>query len=244
MATPAFIKNISRNAAARTLACWMGRIFVRFVHATGRWETIGEEHPRRFWDERKPAIVCFWHGRLMMLPYAWKRPLPFHMLMSAHPDGQLIACLVEGLGIRTLMGSSGRGGADSFRRMVQVLRDGATVGITPDGPRGPRMRASDGVIALARLSGVPLLPVAFGCRRRHLLASWDRFVIALPFSRGVFVWGPPIEVARDADAAVLEAVRLRLEHELTAITDTADRLTGQATIEPAPAPAAAAEANS
>jgi lysophospholipid acyltransferase (LPLAT)-like uncharacterized protein len=239
MATPAFIKNFSRNAAARALSCRLCLAFVRFVHATSRWDTVGEEHVRPFWEEGKPAIVCFWHGRLMMLPYAWKRSLPFHMLMSPHADGQLGACLAEGLGIHVLAGSSGRGGAEGLRRMVQLLRTGATVGITPDGPRGPRMRASDGAIALARLSGVPLLPVAFGCRRRRLLGSWDRFVVALPFTKGVFVWGAPIAVARDADSAALEAVRLRLERELTQVTDTADRLTGQTTVEAAPMPAAA-----
>jgi lysophospholipid acyltransferase (LPLAT)-like uncharacterized protein len=238
MATPAAVKTLSRSHLARALACRTGRGLIRAARATGRWDVVGEENVRPYWDG-KPAVVCFWHGRLMMLPYAWRSTSPFHMLISAHPDGQLIARIVEGLGIQTLAGSSRRGGSEGFRTMVRLIKGGATVGITPDGPRGPRMRASEGAVALARLSGAPLLPVAFGARRRRVLKSWDRFVVALPFSDGVFVWGAPIEVARDADADALERARLKLEESLNFVTDEADRRTGQARIEPAPLPSEA-----
>jgi lysophospholipid acyltransferase (LPLAT)-like uncharacterized protein len=238
MATPAPIKKLSRNPAARAFVCRAGRGLIRLARATGRWETVGEEHVRPYWDG-KPAIVCFWHGRLMMLPYAWRSTHPFHMLSSPHPDGLLISSIVGGLGIKTVIGSSRRGGSEGLRNMVRLLKNGITVGITPDGPQGPRMRASQGAVALARLSGVPLVPVAFGSRRRRVLKSWDRFVVALPFTDGVFVWGAPIAVARDADPEALERARLKLEDSLNAVTDEADRRTGQARIDPAPLPSGA-----
>jgi hypothetical protein len=118
--------------------------------------------------------------------------------------------------------------------MVKALKAGDCVGITPDGPRGPRMRASDGAVALARLSGVPIIPATFGAARGRVLQSWDRFLVAWPFGRGVIVWGDPIDVARDADAAALGAARLRVENALNAITAEADRLTGRVPVEPAP----------
>ena len=92
---------------------------------------------------------------------------------------------------------------------------------------------------MARLTGAPLLPVAFGCRPRRLLGTWDRLALALPFAQGVFVWGAPISVARDADAEELERVRLQLEQGLNAVTFEADRLTGQMPVEPAPVEPAA-----
>ena len=196
---------------------------------------MGAENVQPFWAKGGPAIVCFWHGRLMMLPYAWQSTQPFHMLHSPHADGQLIAAVVRGLGMKSLFGSSRRGGSEAFRRMVGVVKDGGTVGITPDGPHGPRMRAGGGAVTLARLTGAPLLPVAFGCRPRRLLGTWDRLAIALPFGRGVFVWGAPIAVPRDADEAGIERARLALEQSLNAVTDEADRLTGQARVEPAEA---------
>lgn len=235
MATPAFIKGLSRNAAARGAATWLIRQCIRFVHATGRWRTVGAEHVAPYWTHGGPAIVCFWHGRLMMLPYAWQSEQPFHMLHSPHADGQLIAAVVRGLGMKSLFGSSRRGGSEAFRRMVSVVKGGGTVGITPDGPHGPRMRAGGGAVTLARLTGAPLLPLAFGCSPRHLLGTWDRLALALPFGRGVFVWGKPIEVPRDADEQTLERARLNLEQSLNAVTDEADRLTGQDVVPPAPA---------
>ena len=79
------------------------------------------------------------------------------------------------------------------------------------------------------------MPVAFGIDRRRVLSSWDRFIVALPFGRGVFVWGEPIEVAREADAASREAARRQVEGALNSVTGEADRLGGFAPIEPAPA---------
>jgi hypothetical protein len=96
------------------------------------------------------------------------------------------------------------------------------------------MRASDGVISLARLSGVPVIPATYGASRRKVLGSWDRFVVPLPFSRGVFLWGEPIQVARDADAAAQEAARQELEDRLNALTREADRLCGRETVPPDP----------
>ena len=234
MATPAFIKNLSRNEGARAAATWSIRQCIRFVHWTGRWRTIGAEHVQPYWDKGGPAIVCFWHGRLMMLPYAWQSDQPFHMLHSAHADGQLIAAVVRGLGMKSLFGSSRKGGSEAFRRMVGVVKQGGVVGITPEGPHGPRMRAGIGAVTLARLTGAPLLPVAFGCSPRKVLGTWDRLALALPFGRGVFVWGAPINVARDADDAEIECARVRLEQGLNAVTEEADRLTGQIPVDPAP----------
>ncbi len=118
--------------------------------------------------------------------------------------------------------------------MMRVIETGHAVCIAPDGPRGPRMHASPGIIALARLSGAPIMPVAFSVSRGRILESWDRFLLAYPFGRGVFVGAEPIHVPQDADAAALEAARQRLEDVLNAITAEADRRCGRTPVEPAP----------
>ncbi len=104
------------------------------------------------------------------------------------------------------------------------------------------MRASEGVVDLARLSGVPVVPAAYATSRRRVLTSWDRFVVAWPFGRGVFVWGAPVTVAREADATAREAARQAIEDGLNTVTRRADSLVGQGAIEPAPLPAAGARA--
>ena len=101
------------------------------------------------------------------------------------------------------------------------------------------MRASVGIVTVARVSGTPILPCSFSSRHRVVLNSWDRFVIPLPFTRGVIIWGEPITVARDAGPDVIEAARLQIEASLTAVTDAADGAMGVEAVAPAPAGAAA-----
>ena len=91
MATPQFIKNFSRSPFLRALTSSLGALYIRLVHATGNWKHEGFQIPEKFWAEGKPFIACFWHGRLMMMPYNWRRDVPFYMLISGHADGQLIA---------------------------------------------------------------------------------------------------------------------------------------------------------
>jgi hypothetical protein len=188
------------------------------------------------------VIVAFWHNRLTMMPYCWPSPKPFHMLISSHPDGQLIANTVAHFGITTVSGSSRRGGSEALRMLVRLVRDGISVGITPDGPRGPRMRASQGAVVLAGLAGVSILPAAVSVSRRIVFNSWDRLIIALPFGHGAMVWGDPIEVPRNATVADVAALQARLEAELNRVSAAADELVGHAPIEPAPMTAEDADA--
>ncbi|CAA7619881.1 lysophospholipid acyltransferase family protein [Magnetospirillum sp. SS-4] len=229
-------KRIGKSERLRGLLCWLGSLYIRLVHATGWWRVVNGGHAERLWNEGKPFILAFWHGRILMMPHSWRRSVPIHMLISQHRDGQLIARTVAHFGIATVAGSTTRGGSAALRAMLKFLKSGECVGITPDGPKGPRMRASSGVVNVARLAGVPILPASFSARRRKLLGSWDRFAVALPFSAGIFVWGDPVEVPRDASDGDLERLRLEVEARLNAITTEADRLMGVETPEPAPAP--------
>ncbi len=217
--------------------------YIRLIHLSGRWQVRGGEVPRRFWDAGRPFLLCFWHGRGMMMPCSWDRRVPIHMLISRHVDGQLIAHTVKHFGIDTIAGSTSRGGAGALRAMLKTLAAGNCAGITPDGPRGPRMRASAGVVTTARLAGVAIVPATFAARRRLVLSSWDRFIVALPFTRGVFLWGEPIEVAREADPRTREQARRELEDKLNALCLEADRLVGAAPVEPTPVAAESAAGN-
>lgn len=224
------LKRILQNDGVRDVLCWVGAQYIRLVFLTGRWSVVRGEAPLRMWEEGRPFILCFWHGRILMMPYSWRRGVAIHMLISQHRDGQIIAKTVSHFGIRTVAGSSTRGGAAALRTMLKALRGGQCVGITPDGPRGPRMRASDGVVQVARLAGVPVIPATFSVARGRTLSTWDRFLVPWPFARGVFVWGDPITVPREGDG---EAARLRIEEALTMITNEADALVGRAPVVPA-----------
>jgi hypothetical protein len=224
------LKDLTKQDGFRRGLCWIGAQYIRLLHLTGRWETLGAEAPQALWDQGKPFILAFWHGRILMMPYCWRRGVPIHMLISHHRDGLLIARTVSHFGIDTVAGSSSKGGSAALRSMLKALKAGESVGITPDGPRGPRMRGSAGIVQVARMAGVPVIPCAFSAKRRKVLGSWDRFILAWPFSGGVFVWGRPLEVPNDADPA---AWQQRIEDELNRITAEADRLMGHPPVTPA-----------
>lgn len=173
-------------------------------------------------------MLAFWHGRLLMMPYCWSHSSQIiNMLISLHRDGQFISRIVAHFGIRTVAGSSSQGGSTALRAMLRALKFGEAVGITPDGPRGPCSHASMGVVKIARLGRTAVVPVSFSASHSLALKSWDRFLIALPFSRGVFVWGQPILISRNADTSTLEACRQEIERALNIVTAEADRRVGR-----------------
>ncbi len=228
------IKRVLSFESVRRILSWLGAYYIRLVYLTGRWTVMGGETPRRFWDRGQPFILAFWHSRIMMLPYCWNSGTAMHLLISQHRDGRLIARIVGTFGIGTVAGSTTHGGGAALRALVRALKAGDCVGITPDGPRGPRMRAGGGIANIARLSGAPIIPVTYSTSRKRILSTWDRFLVALPFARGVMIWGDPIHVPRDADRTALESARQLVEDSLNAITEDAERLCGGETVEPAP----------
>lgn len=231
------LKRMLASPAVRAALCVLGARYIRLVHATSRWQVVDGETPAAYWDRGEPFILAFWHGRLLMMPCAWRRGVPMTMLISHHRDGQFIADIIGRFGLGGVRGSSSHGGGGAIRALIKSLKKGTCAGFTPDGPRGPRMRAKGGVVALAKLSGTPVIPCGVATSRRRLLATWDRFMIALPFSRGALVWGTPITVPRDADEARMEAARLAVEEAINAVTETADRLVGSSPVAPATAEA-------
>jgi hypothetical protein len=97
------------------------------------------------------------------------------------------------------------------------------------------VRAGGGIVGIARLSGAPIIPVTYSTNRKRILSTWDRFLVAWPFARGVLVWGDPIHVRRDADDEALESARRQVEDTLNAITEEAERLCGGEAVEAMPA---------
>ncbi len=232
----AFLKTMTRTGAVRRVLCALGAAYIRLVYVTGRWDVQGGDIPRRLWDAGTPFLLSFWHGRMLMAPKAWDRRVAIDMLISQHLDGRFIAQTMKHFAIGTIAGSSSAGGTGALRAMLKGLKAGRCAGITPDGPRGPRMRASDGIVNVARMAGVAIVPLAYSARRSIVLNSWDHFVIALPFTRGVLVWGEAIEIPRHADADAVEAARALVEARLNEVTLEADRLMGVTPVMPAPAP--------
>jgi lysophospholipid acyltransferase (LPLAT)-like uncharacterized protein len=219
---------------------WLAATYIRLVHRTGRWELRCDPATAQLIRSRRPFIGAFWHGRMLMIAAAWRAllrelevqaPLQPCVISSDHTDGRLMAKATARLGIETVFGSTKRGRVSLLRAATRVLEQGRIAVFTPDGPRGPRMRAKAGVVRLAMRTGAPIVPITFAASNQRLLTSWDRFALALPGARGVLAFGAPLELPRDSDP---EAGRRLLEQRLNELTRDADRALGLPPLEPAP----------
>jgi lysophospholipid acyltransferase (LPLAT)-like uncharacterized protein len=168
---------------------------------------------------RAPSLVpCYWHqhqlycGKYLVEQRA--RGLTAGWLISPSVDGELGAMLVRRFGAAVIRGSSTHTGARALRDYYQALvKDGISPVITPDGPKGPRFKFKPGAILLARMSGRPILPMAYAASRAWLV-KWDKFVIPMPLARVAIALGPPRYVPRSTDGAALEVLQGEMEREL------------------------------
>lgn len=174
------------------------------------------------WQAGIPAIYAVWHGRILLLPllYGWRRA---RVLASRSRDGELLARFVARFGLETVRGSSTRGGAEALRLLSRSLKAGRDVVVVPDGPTGPPETVKPGIVALAKVSGAPIVPLAAGASAEWRLASWDEFRIPKPFARCVVRFGDPIHVAPALDRAGEEAARKEVEAALRAVAWHADQ---------------------
>lgn len=200
---------------------WLAYGAIKILGRTMRFEQVNPEIPRSALEKGIPAIYVFWHGRLLMMPFAHKmKDLSF--LVSPHRDGQVVGKALERFGFHAILGSTTRKGFTAFKNLLRAHQEGSGIAITPDGPRGPRYRVQVGVIELARMTGRSVVPVTFGASRKKLFNTWDRFLLPCPFSRGVFIWGEPVHVDPDGDRDHLEQKRVLLERRLNELTERAD----------------------
>lgn len=195
-------------------AAFLASLYIRFVFMTSCWTRINFKIPLHYIEKKKPFITCFWHARLLLLPYAWPgEKSTFFMLISAHKDGRLISKTVHHFGIETVPGSTQRGGAGALIKMIRLSNQGKTIGITPDGPRGPRAQVSEGTVMAAYMAKADLIPVTYSMKHRTVLKTWDRFFLPWPFSRGLLMWGEPISYPKTKTELpkVQEQLRVALE---------------------------------
>ena len=194
-------------------ATWL----VKAICATLRVQVVRGDIEQRVRARRPNVIYAFWHGHLFYLMYRY-RGSGVYILVSQSRDGEVLSRILHRFALPTIRGSSSRGGRRSLLELVRRARAGASAGIAPDGPRGPRYQAQLGIISLARLTEVPIIPVAVGARWKIELHSWDRFLLPLPGSRVVVAYGEPVVVPSAADAALLEQKRQELEGKLLTLT--------------------------
>lgn len=190
----------------------LGAGLVSALFATTRSERIGEERYLRFRREGQPVMFVFWHGQLLPLVHYHRRE-GIVVLVSEHDDGEYITRVIERYGFGAVRGSSTRGGTKGLRGLVRAAREGRDIGVTPDGPRGPRGVFKPGALLAAQMADLPVVPLSVRASSGWRFRSWDGFLLPRPFSTITLEYHEPVRVPRDADRGAVEA----LAEELAAV---------------------------
>jgi len=204
----------------KVLVTWLAPQLIRmiylFLSISIRWQYAGHRYHAK---QAQRFLLGFWHARMLMMPYAF-RGWQGRMLISDHRDGGFIADTMHLIGIQTVRGSSTQGGVRAMLKMIRMVKkENCDLGITPDGPKGPREVVSKGTVQLAMKTGLPVLPVCYAASRYWRANSWDRFYIPKPFSRGVFVFGDLVFISAQDD---MDAALGRVQQGMDATQHAAD----------------------
>lgn len=191
----------------------------------GTWRVEWDDRSGLFDGENGPLIFCTWHNRLalsMKIYHGYvrrKRPAKgLAALISASKDGGLLADVLEKFDVQPVRGSSSRRGAQALLEATSWTEKGFHIAITPDGPRGPCYKVQDGIIALAQVTGLPIVPTSVQVSGKICTKSWDRFQIPLPFAKCKVVLSKPISVPREISDSDREKYREELERAMIEIT--------------------------
>lgn len=144
-------------------------LFLKLLRITIRIRQVNNENVIDGWKRGENFIFCFWHGRLLMMPFANIRGKG-KVLISRHRDGELIARVMAFFRLGSIRGSFRKGTVSSIREIMNNLREGCDVAITPDGPKGPRYKVKDGIVELARLTGKSIVPITYGASKKKLFS--------------------------------------------------------------------------
>jgi len=191
-------------------------IFFLAIKITGmmtRFEVDGIEHLRAIETAGKVPIYAFWHDRIFLSTYFWKKR-GIAVLTSKSFDGEYIARFIQRFGYGAIRGSSSRGGSKALVEMIKAMRRGLPMAFTVDGPRGPKYEVKSGPVFLAKKTGNAILPFIIEPKSRWTTKSWDKMHIPRPFTRALTIIGEPIYVDAKADEAEIDAKLAELQRSL------------------------------
>ncbi|WP_040615834.1 lysophospholipid acyltransferase family protein [Roseibium sp. TrichSKD4] len=228
------LKSLGRNPRVLRAVGVLMAEYLRFVHRTNRF-TVAPEGIYEMVGYGLPYIIAMWHGQHFMMPFTRPSDVPVKVMISRSADGEINAVAAERLGIGLIRASGSqkkhqikkRGGMRGFIECLRTLKEGDSVALTADVPKGPARVAGLGIVQIAKHSGRPILPIAICTSRSIELNSWDKASINLPFGKGGIAFGEPIHVAKEATDEELEAARLAVENGLNDVTETAYTLVGR-----------------
>ena len=206
-------KKIIKNYFIQQILAFISVLYIKLVRLTSLIIVKNIESPEYYWQNNKPFILAFWHSQLMMISYCWKSNTQINILASGHSDGRFGAIVGQYFKLKNIPTSSNQK-TISLKPIFTLLKNSNYIGITPDGPRGPNQKVSEGIIKISKATQVPIIPIGFSSSKFKTLKSWDSFLITKPFSKCVFVWGESITIPKNCSDSEIEEYKYKLEKEL------------------------------
>jgi len=209
----------------------IGAAYIYFVYISSKKKFINKDSFDKLISENESFIYALWHDQLLLSPLTWLSKKKINILISKHKDGDIIADLIRFHGFNSVRGSTNnpnkekeKNSVSNIRKILKSLKNNVSIGITPDGPRGPRHKVSEGTINIARISNKRILPMALAYKKKWILNTWDKFIIPMPFNEICIVWGVPMDIKIEKiDISTQQEV---LEKSLISITELASNHIG------------------
>ena len=226
-----FFKHIGKKITRSHIGCaifsFLAYWYVRLIAVTTKWEVRNIENFYGNLDKYDSVIFIAWHGRAPMIPYFWDKRSILKALVSPHRDGQILVGLLRRFGIGHIDGSSNERALSAAVTLLKELRQGTTIAIIPDGPRGPSMTMGISPLYYAQKTGKPIIGVTYSIARSIVVErSWDRMLLPLPFHKGICAVTKPFFIPKNASKEDLEQHRRIIEDEMNRLTWQIDKELG------------------
>lgn len=215
------IKNIRRNLLRFTGHFILNKL-IKILCFSLRINIINKESIDTLVSNKENFIVAFWHTT-MLLPWYLHRNMNIAALVSKSKDGDLLAKLLRSWNYEVIRGSSSSGGDIALGIMVDFARNNQSVAITPDGPRGPAYKLKAGAVITAKKSGLPLILLGIGFKKKKVLKSWDKFQVPSFFTEVNAVYSEPFYIDKELDYQTTSEIISRCEMELNKLQEEAGK---------------------
>jgi lysophospholipid acyltransferase (LPLAT)-like uncharacterized protein len=210
------------DALTIRIADWAFYVLIALIGRTIRFEVRGGENIDRVEDAGRLPVYAVWHDRIFLGTYYFRGQGIFY-LTSQSRDGEYIARFLRRFGFGVVRGSSTRGGVAGLAQMIRKMKEGYAMGLTVDGPKGPRYIAKSGAVMIAKKTGNPIIPFIVESDYHFRVKSWDRMQVPRPFSRAIVLIGSPIDVPAEADAELVESKRTELQEALDELVSQGEK---------------------
>jgi lysophospholipid acyltransferase (LPLAT)-like uncharacterized protein len=204
-----------------SLVSILGYWITYIICGTLRWKFVDLQTLESVRATGSGLILAFWHGQILAATYRFRNQ-GIVVMTSQTRDGEYIARVIQRFGYGVARGSSTRGSHGATAEILRALKNGRDVGLTMDGPRGPRYIAKKGAAFIARKSGSPVLPFNISVEKKWVMRSWDHFQIPRPFSRAVVLIGNPIYVDKGSADQETQSCEAQIQQSLDELRDRGD----------------------